>query len=315
MVIMKKYVIISIAIIAIGVAAIFFMWSLSRKNLDITGIPGNLTVIVAWNPHSTADDMVRSLPLDAVLINMPGANGANGKNTVYSAPRDGENILATNLSAFVTAEEMGFSESSHRDWTGWLCAFAPAIVAVAADSPFETMNDLTESLRRNTDTLTGANSGFGTVSYIAAELFQTTVEFEHISYAGSSPAINALRNRDADFAFLISVEAVGALRSGELRALAAFTEGNLVIHGENEIIIPSISGLISENLPFGEYFGLFIPEDTPQARLDGIESMIKTAASSDAFANFIRERGLVAETPNKIQNTAQINRISTIITR
>jgi tripartite-type tricarboxylate transporter receptor subunit TctC len=304
----RKHLILILIIAAVAVvSAVLFFVLRNRRD-----IPTHLTVTVAWNPHSTAHDMAHALApgMGAQLQNVPGANGARGLNAVYAAARDGENILATSLSAFVTAEAMGFGESPRQNWTGWLCAFAPAIVVVAADSPFATMGDLTAALYQSP--LRCANSGFGTISFTAAELFRTktALEFEHISHAGSSPAINALLNGDADFAILTSTEITHVLRSGEIRALAAFTETEFAIwDGDREISIPSVAGFngnLDNLLPFGEFYGIFIPANTPQDRLNGIESQIQVAAESETFVTFIRERGLAPFTPNRTQNTTYI---------
>ncbi|MCL2456621.1 MAG: tripartite tricarboxylate transporter substrate-binding protein [Defluviitaleaceae bacterium] len=305
----KRVVYFNIAVAAVIFAAVAIFFLRQRNDETKLDIPENLTLVVAWNPHSTADEMLRALPFDTrfAVQNISGANGANGKNAVFSAPHNGENILATSLIPFATAQSSGFGVSSRDEWVGWLCAFSPAIVAVAADSPFGTMRDLTDALRSRN--LTCANSGAGTASFFAAVLLQKNFDFENISHAGSSPAINALKNREADFAVLLSVEAVIALRSGELRALAAFTEKDFAM--EN---IPSISHAIDENhLPFGEYFGLFIPENVSRARLDGLEFLFQNAAASERFENFIREKGLAPETPDKIQNAALINHIYKLI--
>ncbi|MCL2227414.1 MAG: tripartite tricarboxylate transporter substrate-binding protein [Oscillospiraceae bacterium] len=302
----RKRLILILMIAVVVVVAAFIVFC----NMRDATTPSHLAVTVAWNPHSTADDMVRALAagMELTVQNIPGANGARGLNAVYEAARDGENILSTSLSAFVTAEAMGFGESPRQNWTGWLCAFAPAIVVVAADSPFATMGDLTASLQRGG--LTCANSGFGTISFTAAELFRTKTafEFEHISHAGSSPAVNALLNGDVDFAILTSIEIAHALRSGEIRALAAFNESDFAIYsGTGEITIPSAAGLnLDEILPFGEFYGIFIPANTPQNHLDGIEAQIQAAVESESFVTFIRERGLAPFTPNRTRNTAYI---------
>lgn len=326
----KRNIAICTAIVLVAAVALFF---LNRGGTETENDPlfdsgvelpelEQLAITVAWNPHSTADDMTHALiagfSTQVTVRNVPGANGANGKNAVFDATRNGEELLATSLSAFATAEAMGFGESSRQEWSGWLCAFAPAIVVVAVESPFQTMSDLAEEQRP----LIGANSGFGTVSFIAAEILRTEVltELEHVSHAGSSPAINSLRNGEADFAVMLSVEAVNALRSGELRAIAAFTEMDFAIpnaDGEYEIIIPSLVNSFRVNsgdfLPLGEYFGLFIPSDTPQNRLNGIESTLQNSITLPTFTNFINERGMVAIIPNSSQNAMQINRLGNLI--
>jgi tripartite-type tricarboxylate transporter receptor subunit TctC len=140
-------------------------------------------------------------------------------------------------------------------------------------------------------------------------------DFSHISLPGSSPSINALTNGDADFAVLLSVEAVGALRSGQIRALAAFTEDDFIIRGENEILIPSLPSATAQDfgefLPFGEYFGLFMPNAAPQANITAVESMLQNPPPS--FEDFIRERGLIAIPPSIPTSAAHMNRLCPLI--
>ncbi|MCL2204861.1 MAG: tripartite tricarboxylate transporter substrate-binding protein [Defluviitaleaceae bacterium] len=309
----RLILILIIAAVAVVSAVLFFILRDGRDRY----IPSHLIATVAWNPHSTADDMAHAFAASftrtqLTIQNIPGANGARGLNAVYEAARDGGNILSTSLSAFVTAEAMGFGESPRQNWTGWLCAFAPAIVVVSADSSFATLNDLTAAIHQSPRALHCANSGFGTISFTAAELFRTktALEFEHISHAGSSPAVNALLNGVADFAILTSTEITHALRSGEIRALAAFTESDFAIwDGDREISIPSVVGFngnLDNLLPFGEFYGIFIPANTPQNSLNAIESQVQTAAESETFVAFIRERGLAPFTPNRARNAVII---------
>jgi tripartite-type tricarboxylate transporter receptor subunit TctC len=112
----RKDIAIIIVIVAaiVGVlAAVFF--STMRRGRGGEGVPSDLHIVVAWNPHSTADDMAHAIAngLDAneeletyvSLDNIPGGAGAAGKNYVFDALEEAErdNVLATSLSAFVTA--------------------------------------------------------------------------------------------------------------------------------------------------------------------------------------------------------------------
>jgi len=271
-----------------------------------------VTVTVAWNPHSTADDMIRTLSsgidVPVSLQNIPGANGANGANHVWNAPHDGESLMSTGLSAFVTSEAMGFAESSHRDWTMWLCAFSPAVVVVAADSPYHTMDDLITALQQSTKQLRCANPGVGTVGFAAAEILRTRIpiEFEHIDFAGNNPAINALLKGEADFAVLLSVETVERLNAGEIRVIGAFGETTLA---------PSVAGIsnsLDAVLPFGEYYGLFTPSGVPGRRLNGLTTLIESAAASDVFVAFLSEKKLTPVAPSRRQSSEIAEHIASL---
>ena len=301
-----------ILLILLASAAVWFFWDAFTETM-FRDKPDHVTITVAWNPHSTADDMVRALSggmdTQVTLQNIPGANGANGANHVWNAARDGGELLSTSLSAFVTSEAMGFAESSHSDWTVWLCTFSPAVVVVAAESPYSTMEDLITAMRHNSEQLRCANPGFGTVGFAAAQLLSTriTLEFEHIDHAGNSPAINALLEGEADFAILLSVEAVERLNTGEIRALGAFGETTLA---------PSVTGIdarLDAVLPFGEYYGLFIPVDVPAARLNGLTDLIESATASDMFVAMLNEKNLTPVTLDRNQSNEITEHIASLL--
>ena len=294
------------------------------------GAPRQISVTIAWNPGSTADDIVRTISratdTQVSLLNITGANGASGANAVFNSVHDGTSVLSTNLSAFVTSEAMGFADSSPSDWAAWLCAFSPAVVVVANNSPYYTINDLIAAMRQKPGGLLCANSGFGTVSYTAAELLSTRIilEFDHLSLSGSNQAVEALMNgsdieNEVDFAILLSIDIAEHLRTGQLRAIGVFSKEEYVLQNEDTVItVPSISGIGIDNrldavLPFGEYFGLFIPADTPQSKLRGLDTLIKKAVGSEIFDDFSKNAGLLTMTPDRAKSATTIEKFSSII--
>jgi len=262
--------------------------------------PDELTITIAWNPGSTADDVVRAMSREIStnisLHNVVGANGANGANAVYRSLRNGSNVLSTNLSAFVTSEAMGFAESSPRDWEVWLLAFSPAVIIVADDSPYQTIDDLIADIRANPSTIRCADDGYGTIGFTAAELFssQIVLEVHHESFSGEAQAIDAVLNNQADFAILLGALVAENIRSGLLRELGA------------------INDAVNLAVPFGEYYGLFIPANTPHEHLASFDSMIKSAASSETFLSYLSNAGLLAVTPDRSTSAATVEGFSSI---
>ena len=308
----RIWLVVLIVLVLLAVAAVWFFCDTVTDTLMID-TPSQITVTVAWNPHSTADDMIRAMAggmdTQLTLQNIPGANGANGANSVWGAEHDGESLLSTSLSALVTSEAMGFADSSFRDWAVWLSAFSPAMVVVAADSPYHTMDDLIAALRQNPDSYRCANPGFGSVGFAAAQLLKTRLsfEFEITSNTGNNTVSKSLFDGEADFAVLLSIDAASYLRSGELRALGAFGETGTV---------PSVAGLgdkLDAILPFGEYYGLFAPSDTSENRLRGLDSIISAAITSEAFTVFLHDRELVPAAPDRKQGGETSEHIASLL--
>ena len=295
----SKVVIIVALIVSITVLTAVFGY---KSNFFLGGAD-SISVTVAWNPGSISDDLTRALinstDTRVSQINMPGANGATGANFVFNSAQGVDNLLSTHLSALVTSRAMGFSEFLCSDWTAWLCAFSPAIIVVADNSPYKTMNDLIADIRANPGEVRAANSGFGTISFTAAELLSLKVvlELEQISFAGSSPTVSAVLAGEADFAVLLSTDIIGQLQTGNLRAIGAFSETDFVIkNGDAQITISSVSGLdgrLDSLLPFGEYYGFFAPSGLSNSQLNKLEETIKTATAAEIFEEFIANKGLL----------------------
>jgi len=315
----NRLIIIIAAIIITATAATLIL----LRNEIFRSIPGQITFTVAWNPGSIADDIVRvfadEMDTHVSLINSPGANGTDGANAVFGFERNGENMLSTSLSALVTAESTGFTENSHKDWAAWLCAFSPAVVAVAHDSPYMTVDDLIATVRQSPGRMSCANSGFGTVSFVAAELLSIRLflEFDHLYYSGSTQAVNALLEGETDFAVLLSADITGQLMSGQIRAIGSFGEVDYTLYNnDTAITVPSIAGLnerLDAVLPFGEYFGVFAPADTQSSSLRGLDSLVSTAVESERFAEFIRNKGLMPVTPDRTGSVPVVNSFCSVV--
>lgn len=133
-----------------------------------------------WNPGGTADLVTRMLASetvsDIIVKNVHGANGSEGLNEVHDAPHDGKTLLGTNLSAFVTAEYMGFTEHGYNDWKIWLAAY-------------KTIDDLLKSANENPEKIVCANAGNGTLSFAAAHLCADSADItvKHQAYSGFNP--------------------------------------------------------------------------------------------------------------------------------
>jgi len=294
----KKRLIMSIITVVI-IIFVIVMFLLLNVN-PFRNILDEFTVIIAWNPGSIADDIVgviiREMDADVSLHNITGAHGANGANAVYRSQRSDTNILSTNLSAFVTSQAMGFAESSPRDWEVWLLAYSPAVIIVADDSSYQTINDLIADIRANPNKIRCADDGFGTIGYTATELFSShlVLEVHHESFSGETQAIDAVLSNQADFAILLGAQLTDIIHTGMLRELGTLNDA------------------IDLAVPFGEYYGLFIPKNTPHAHLVSFDNIIKTAASSESFTDYINKTGLTAITPDRNKNAATVEHFSSI---
>lgn len=274
-------------------------------------------LVVPWNPGGTADLTTRALlniaAPDMSIQNIHGANGATGLNEVWNAAHDGSRVLGTNLFSLVTLRQMGFTDTGHGDWAVWLTTYAPSVIAVAADSPHQTLGDLLAAARANE--LRCANAGNGTLGFVAAHLFADGVgmDVKHTAYSGSNPAMNAVTDGDADYIVALSSEMIGKLRSGELRALASLSDSTVSLDGK---AIPPASGTVPELVniePFGEYYGMMVPGDVSSGVLKGYDTQWTDAAASESFGTFAEEKGLIQLEVSRAHSIETTDRIASLV--
>jgi hypothetical protein len=117
---------------------------------------------------------------------------------------------------------------------------------------------------------------------------------------------------------LLSTDVIWDLQSRRLRAPGAFSEVDfeLFIDEGEALAIPSVMGFndrLDAVLPFGEYYGLFVPAGAAKRSLGGLDAVIKASVASEDFKAFARERGLSAEMHGRAQSDREIERYGAIV--
>ena len=268
----------------------------------------DVSVVVPWGAGGGTDLTVRTLVyemgndlgIQMPVSNMPGASGSVGKIDVFVSTRDGCKILGSSMTSITTAQVMGFSDISFSDWHAWNAAFAPCIVAVRAESEFQTIEQLIDALRANPGVITASSAGVGSSGHIGAIAFTDAVgaSYNHIPYEGGNPAIIAALGGEVDFTAQLSSEMIDFIRTGDMRPLASLSPEDMTIidNNGNAIVIPSLARVapsIAGILPIGASFGLFVPNDTPQDIVDTLNSAYTNAIATDNFRNFVDDQGMV----------------------
>ncbi|MCL2851500.1 MAG: tripartite tricarboxylate transporter substrate binding protein [Defluviitaleaceae bacterium] len=288
----------------------------------------DISVVVPWGPGGETDLTVRTLTNEMAnfwgitmpITNMAGAGGSVGLAEVHNQTPDGYTILGTSAAALANAQVLGLVDVSYREWHGWAATFSPNVVVVRADSPFQTIDDLVDAMTANPGSITGASAGPGSSGHLGAVVFAEGVgaEFLHIPYEGGAAAIIGTLAGEVDFNAQLSSEMIDYLRSGDLRGLAALTEEDLVITGgiDGDVIIPSILNYapgMTNVVPFGGVFGLYVHEDTHPDVLASIDEAYQFALTTDSMAAYIQERGLVLFGFDREQTAAYLETTASIV--
>jgi tripartite-type tricarboxylate transporter receptor subunit TctC len=204
---------------------------------DAQGFPSHtVTIVSPYQAGGTSDIIARVLAQklserwghSVVVENRPGANGGIGVNQVIRAPADGHTILAV-ASSVLTINPIFYKNLNYdvaRDLAPVTRTGSVANVLVVNMSlPVANVAELVSLARSKQGGLTYASQGTGSNGQVTAELFRLRagIEYQHIPYKGSAPAMQDLLGGRVDLMFDNLPSALPQIQAGKLRALAVTT--------------------------------------------------------------------------------------------
>jgi len=233
---------------------------------------------------------ILGVPISVAI--MTGATGGIATDHVWRQPRDGYVWLGNtdNIRHYAVT---GFHHTKPDDWVTWIATSGPAALAVEANSPFETLDDLIEAMQERPREVTVASGMVGNGWYTAFSLFrhELGLTYKHVPFPGGAPAAAAAIAGEAEVASAGFVEVVEFLRGGQMRALAVFDDEPVYVEGYGEI--PPITNWapgIRKYMPFGGWFGPAVPTGTPQHIIDKIDAAFIQVMESPALKELSQTR-------------------------
>ncbi|QRQ83920.1 Bug family tripartite tricarboxylate transporter substrate binding protein [Cupriavidus oxalaticus] len=192
-----------------------------------------VTLLVPFPAGGSSDNVARILGAKMqsqfggsfVVDNKPGAAGMIGAAMVKRAPADGYTVFVSSLGPFVIGPHLtrnaGYDPLKDFDYIS-VAVQAPNVLAVPANSPHKSLQDVIAYEKANPGKMTFASAGNGTSDHLTAELFwqQTGTTGLHVPYKGGAPALNDLLGGQVDATFMNINTAIPHLKAGKLRALA-----------------------------------------------------------------------------------------------
>ena len=192
-------------------------------------------LIVPWPPGGASDAQLRSiaelssreLGQPVVIENRAGAGGTlHAIHLAREARPDGYTVGQMHLSIirrpFLVSQPQWDTTTDFTHiigLTGWLFG-----MAVRADSPFQSLQDVLEYARANPGAVSYSTSGIATTNHLAMETLQemTGVEFTHVPFRGATEGITAVLGGQVT---MIADSATWAphVEAGRLRALSVWT--------------------------------------------------------------------------------------------
>lgn len=191
-----------------------------------------VTLVVPWAAGGSTDAVARILAQrlsqdsgrSFVVDNRSGANGTIGFNSVARARPDGYTLLVSTVSTYAMAPWLyQLPYDNERDLIGLgLLAAMPIIMVVNKDFPARTLAEFVEMARRPDHRITYANSGIGSSTHLATELFlqEARLTIPDVGYRGGAPAVQGVIANETPMVFQAASGILPQIQAGTLRALA-----------------------------------------------------------------------------------------------
>jgi len=256
--------------------------------------PGGLVDVVSrlMAPHLSA-----ALGQNVVVENRPGAGGLIGTDHVAKQPADGYTLLvshaAVHVYATATRRTMPFDAVADFTHMGLLVE-APMVLAVRAQSPFQTLDQYVAAAR--TQPVRYGTSGIGSANHLFGELLKIegkAPQHDHVPYQGSAPAMQDLLGGQIDGVFDPITTNVAALKAGSLRALAVSTPKRLpALPG-----IPTFAEAGYPKLTGSQWLGLSAPKGLPTPIAQRLAGLIPEVLARPDVAARLEELQTLPRTP------------------
>lgn len=193
-----------------------------------------ITLIVPFPPGGTTDIFARTiaehmrpaLGQSIVVENKPGAAGNLGVAAAARAQPDGYTIVLGSVGTQSVNQflynNIGFNPATDLVPLGMI-ASTPNVMAVAAGSPWRTLQDVMQAVKKDPGKYSYASPGIGSSVHLTGAYFESMAGLRmlHVPFKGSSAAIPAVIGGQVDILMDNLPSSIAALKAGDrLRGIA-----------------------------------------------------------------------------------------------
>jgi tripartite-type tricarboxylate transporter receptor subunit TctC len=295
---MKRFMVIATAITCIG------LLSLATTPVHAQSYPSHAIQLIIpipaggggdVNGRILVDELGKILGQQIVVTNKPGASDTMGTDALAKSKKDGYTLGYTSSAAMVYSRATNPQSVPYdpvKDFDPLaLHTFFPLAVAVQANSPWKSFNELVDYAKKNPGKLRVSTAGVGSTSNFDVEIVQslTGAQFTHVPFKGGEAVVTALLGGHVEVSFDIVGKFAPHVDAGKLRLLLVSRK---VASLPN---LPTITELGYKRELLSGWHAMFGPAGMPEEAKKVLVPAIEKAMKSPEGKGKIEKLGYVVE--------------------
>lgn len=255
-----------------------------------------ITVVVGTAPGSMMDTLTRIIAKAAekdlgqpvIVENRAGASGVIAKVHVVKSKPDGYTLGSAVTATYIIQPQIRkVGYDPFKDITD-IMTFAQYNngVAVRADAPWNTIEDVIAYAKANPGKFTYGHPGFGMTPHLVMEHFalKENIKWQQVPFKNGPAAVQAVLGGHVAAAVAGSADLIPLVQAGKLKLL-------VIISGSRWSAVPNVPTIVEKGHDFYmmSYVGIYGPHGMPEPVREKLEGAFKNAMNDEAFQKMLKQ--------------------------
>ena len=225
----------------------------------------------------------------------PGAAGGVAMEVMAKTPADGYTLYYFDSGPLTVAphiSKVGYDNIASFTQLGHVCG-SGSLLVVHPSTPFQTVDDVVSLSKKQPNKWSYGTSGVGGPHHLSGEYFKsvTGADLLHVPYKGGGPAMTDLMGGQVPILFSSLGPAVGAVKSGKIRAIAVTSPQRSQAFPN----VPTMQEAGLKDFDSTAWYGILGPAGLPQEVVTRWTQALAKAGADKAVMDQITATGCDAE--------------------